>query len=245
MPENPATDPVCSYLEWDSNFFEKRIARLNANRLDADSTRNALQWSRQNRIDCLYFLADSHDPHACQLAEENRFQFVDVRVTYARAVGEVENAPTDAEIRNAREQDLPSLQAIARKGHRDSRFYFDDHFDRRKCDLLYETWITNSMHGFADAVMVAESRREAAAYVTCHLKGQEAQIGLIGVGEAHRGKGLGSALVTGFLAWSREHGATHAKVVTQGRNIGAQRLYQKAGFTIASFQIWYHRWFPR
>lgn len=244
MPD-PTIDPVCTYLEWDSNFFQKRIARLNATRLDPDTTRNALQWSDQNRIDCLYFLADFDDPQTCQLAEENHFQFVDVRVTYDRAVPEVESRASTPWVRAAREQDLPFLKSIARKGHRDSRFYFDGHFDRGKCDLLYETWIANSMHGFADSVMVAESGHEAAAYVTCHLKGQEAQIGLIGVEQTHRGKGLGSALVAAFLAWSREHGAVRAKVITQGRNSGAQRLYQKSGFSIASSQFWYHRWFSR
>ena len=31
-------------------------------------------------------------------------------------------------------------------------------------------------------------------------------------------------------------------VVTQGRNIRAQRLYQKNGFIIKSSEIWYHKW---
>ena len=31
-------------------------------------------------------------------------------------------------------------------------------------------------------------------------------------------------------------------VVTQGRNIRAQRLYQKNGFIIKSSGIWYHKW---
>jgi len=34
-------------------------------------------------------------------------------------------------------------------------------------------------------------------------------------------------------------------VVTQGRNLAAQRLYQRNGFVTASLQLWYHRWFPR
>jgi ribosomal protein S18 acetylase RimI-like enzyme len=34
-------------------------------------------------------------------------------------------------------------------------------------------------------------------------------------------------------------------VVTQGRNVAAQRLYQRAGFVTASTQLWYHRWLDR
>jgi ribosomal protein S18 acetylase RimI-like enzyme len=33
-----------------------------------------------------------------------------------------------------------------------------------------------------------------------------------------------------------------ATVVTQGRNIASQRLYQKHGFVTQSIQLWYHRW---
>ena len=243
MTENPAKAPLCSYLDWDSNFFERRIARLHASRLEPAIMQQALQWCAQNRIDCLYFLADSDDPQTARLTEENHFQFVDVRVTYERAVAHREIEGAGAKVRLAREEDLPLLADIARNAHHDSRFYFDEHFDRGKCARLYETWIANSMHGFADAVLVAECGEQAAAYVTCQRKGQEAQIGLIGVSEAHRGKGLGSMLVKSFLSWSRERGAVQAKVVTQGRNAGAQRLYQKSGFLLASSQLWYHRWF--
>ena len=30
-----------------------------------------------------------------------------------------------------------------------------------------------------------------------------------------------------------------------GRNLAAQRLYQRSGFVTASLQLWYHRWFLR
>ena len=135
------------------------------------------------------------------------------------------------------------LRGIARTGHRDTRFYSDEHFDRMKCDLLYETWIENSFRGFAQAVLVAEVEGKPAAYLTCHLKDQESQIGLVGVGESSRGMGLGTKLVQHFFSWSREQGARRAIVVTQGRNLGAQRLYQRNGFQTVSLQLWYHRWF--
>ena len=45
------------------------------------------------------------------------------------------------------------------------------------------------------------------------------------------------------------HAATHfgapdnRSVVTQGRNVAAQRLYQSAGFRTAAVQLWHHCWF--
>jgi dTDP-4-amino-4,6-dideoxy-D-galactose acyltransferase len=245
---NPSAerDPICTRLEWDSKFFERRIARLNRPRLDDKTMVESRAWCDSNRIDCLYFLADADHHETPRLAEANDFLLADVRVTLERNITQADQAPSESDrIRSAREDDLGILRGIARTGHRDTRFYFDEHFDRMKCDLLYETWIDNSFRGFAQAVLVAEVEGKPAAYLTCHLKDQESQIGLVGVGENHRGMGLGTKLVQHFLSWSREQGARRAMVVTQGRNLAAQRLYQRNAFVTASLQLWYHGWFTR
>ena len=53
--------PLCTYLDWDSEFFGRRIARLNRHRLNEASLDEMLAWCRASRIDCLYFLADCDD----------------------------------------------------------------------------------------------------------------------------------------------------------------------------------------
>ena len=244
MNSSTERGPVCTYLEWDSKFFQHRIARLNRRRLDPATLATCAEFCQQHRIDCIYLLADSDDPQTPRLAEANDFHLTDIRVTLERPVAGEDLAVFDSKsTRFARESDLPTLRAIARSGHRDTRFYSDGHFEQNKCDLLYETWIENSFRGFAQAVLVAEAEGEPAAYLACHLNEQTSQIGLLGVTEDHRGKGLATTLVRAFLSWSREQGARRAIVVTQGRNLQAQRLYQHNGFLTASMQLWYHRWF--
>lgn len=92
-------------------------------------------------------------------------------------------------------------------------------------------------------VFVVDIDGNPVAYITGHLYGREVQIGLMGVDEAHQGKGFASTLVQHLLASAAQHSATRATVVTQGRNVRAQRLYQHNGFVTASCQLWYHRWF--
>ena len=237
--------PLCTYLEWDSNFFSLRIARLNVTRLDQQTVTDALEWCKSNRIDCLYFLADPDHAATPILAEKNGFHLTDVRMTFEKPLGQSEAFPAQETVRLAREEDLPALQEIARNTHHDTRFYVDGHFDRDKCDRLYATWIENSFRGFAQAVLVADVANAPAAYLTCHLKCGESQIGLLGVGAQYQGRRLGTKLVQQFLSWSREQNAQRAIVVTQGRNLPAQRLYQRNGFATASLQLWYHRWFSR
>lgn len=239
-----AVEPeACTYLEWDSEFFSRRIARANRRRLDPPALSALLGWCAANRIECLYFLADADDPQTARLAEANHFLLADVRMMFERKVDEPFVSPSDSVVRLAREEDLGALRSIAKTGHRDTRFYFDQHFDRAKCDLLYETWIENSVRGFAQAVLVAEVDQKPVGYITNHLRGDEAQIGLVGIDQGHQGAGLGSILVQHFLSWAARKGAERATVVTQGRNTRAQRLYQRNGFVTATFQSWYHRWF--
>jgi dTDP-4-amino-4,6-dideoxy-D-galactose acyltransferase len=244
MNSSTERDPVCTYLEWDSQFFQRRIARLNRHRLDHSTMAECAHWCRHHRIDCLYFLADSNDLETPRLAEANDFHLTDIRMTLGRVVVPEDFAANSFDgFRHAREDDLRALRAIAQTSHHDTRFYFDGHFEQENCDLLYATWIENSFRGFAQAVLVAEADGEPAAYLTCHLNDQASQIGLVGVGEGHRGKGLATKLVRAFLSWSREQGARRALVVTQGRNLPAQRLYQRNGFITSSVDLWYHRWF--
>lgn len=239
---------LCEHLDWDSRFFGRRIARLNGPRLDQtrqdDPLKDALDWCAAERVDCLYLLAESDDAATVELARRHGFALTDVRITFERTWRE--QASPASFIRPAQPQDLPALKAIARASHTDTRFYYDSHFPRDLCDALYETWIENSCNGFAQAVLVAEHNQTACGYVTCHLHNDgpthEAQLGLIAVAEAQRGRGFGKALTHAFIHWAAQQGAARMTVVTQGRNIAAQRLYQQHGFLTQSLQLWFHYW---
>jgi dTDP-4-amino-4,6-dideoxy-D-galactose acyltransferase len=49
--------------------------------------------------------------------------------------------------------------------------------------------------------------------------------------------------VNASLGWFAQHGCDRVQVVTQGRNLAAQRLYQRAGFLTADLKLWYHKWY--
>lgn len=240
-------ESICEFLEWDSQFFDRRIARARIHRLTEETAAELESWCELHRIDCLYFLADSSDPRTVRLAEAGNFAFVDVRITMRRSA-ENNLTPNAAQsrVRDALESDVPALRTIARNSHTDSRFYYDGNFPRDRCDALYETWIEKSFRGWAAKVLVAGDEGSAGGYITCHLPTPEAgQIGLVGVAENAQGKGLGRELVSQALRWFAEQRVANVSVVTQGRNVRAQRLYQQAGFVTASLELWYHRWFAR
>ncbi|MEP7359390.1 MAG: GNAT family N-acetyltransferase, partial [Anaerolineales bacterium] len=234
---------ACDFLEWDSEFFGARIARLKTATPDAAGMQAALAWCRRERIDCLYFLADSTNPAASDLAQDHQFRLVDLRVTLAGAARANTAAASPASLRAAEPSDAERLKAIARVSHRDTRFYADEHFPAGRCDALYETWIEKSVNGYADCVLMAEENGQALGYVACHLKPAAAgQIGLLAVAPGAQQRGLGQHLLRAALDWFHGHGVERVTVVTQGRNVKAQRLYQRAGFVTESIHLWYHAW---
>jgi ribosomal protein S18 acetylase RimI-like enzyme len=45
------------------------------------------------------------------------------------------------------------------------------------------------------------------------------------------------------VEWFRKKEISRISVVTQGRNVLANRFYQKHGFILRSAECWYHKWF--
>jgi dTDP-4-amino-4,6-dideoxy-D-galactose acyltransferase len=240
----PAAEP-CTFLAWDSDFFGFSVARVNAHRLTPRSNEQISEWCHAHAIRCLYFLADADDGETIDTAEANGYHFVDIRLTFER---KLENGSplTDINpnIRPCQDENLPALKKIARDIHTDTRFFFDPQFPREKAAHLYEIWLEKTHRSEKDIVLVGHENGQAHSYITCVLDGDgRGEIGLVGVGESHQGIGMGGKLVGAALdLFARRH-VSYVRVVTQGRNTRAQRLYQRAGFVTGAIQLWFHRWF--
>ena len=238
---------VCEFLPWDTEFFGLRIGRVNGHSLTKQSVQEILDWARNNAIDCLYFLSDFDNPETIRLAQIHGFQLIDIRMTFElnlkKIIRNTARLASDVVIRPARRDDVPDLESIARKSYDVTRFHFDQRFPREKSDALYETWIRKSCDGYADQVLIAELEKQPVGYVSLHLLGSgQGQIGLIGVGEKARGKGVGKTLIYSSMDWLLAQNVEIERVATQGRNIAAQRLYQSCGFLTYSVQLWHHKW---
>ena len=239
-------DSICTFLPWDSSFFDLRIARLSAARLSPQVLRDALEWCRLHDINCLYFLAVSDHRETVELAEAASFRSVDIRLTLNLPKFPSEtNGNTDGRIRLFKETDLDSLRRIARQSHSDSRFYFDGRFPKQRCDFLFETWIERSCQGWANAVFVAELDGAIVGYCTSHLEAGTGSIGLFAVGPEAQGRSLGQHLIAAAVSHAQYQGISSMRVITQGRNVRAQQLYQKSGFVTDSVMLWYHKWFEK
>jgi dTDP-4-amino-4,6-dideoxy-D-galactose acyltransferase len=235
-------NPPCKLLEWDSDFFGARIARVENHHLSVESIDHILQWCGENRMDCLYFLCAPDDDESVTIAENAGFHLVDIRIELSCSIPD---RPVElASVRHFSEADLPELKKIAANAFTDSRFCYDRNFAVDKVSALYQEWVDKSCRDGTVAVFIAEYQNGIGGFITCHTESSNmGRIGLVGVSSNARGTGLGDTLAKAALNYFCERKVTEARIVTQGRNLAAQRLYQANGFRICSINLWYHKWF--
>lgn len=237
---------VVRKLEWDSNFFGRGIGCLSPKRLSSNILRFAEEQCEAAQIECLYFLCDGGDMATQALAQASSFVRVDQRLTYR--IGVQGGAATAVPgVRVGLPEDGAGLADIAGDAYESSRYYFDRHFPRERCQQFYRDWILKSLDGgFDDVVLVVEVGGRLAGYISCRVESaNQGRIGLVGIAPGLRGQGLGARLVQAAMDWFGDQGVVLVEVVTQGRNTSAQRLYEAAGFELEKTEVWFHRWFNR
>ena len=236
---------MCELLPWDSEFFGFPVARVRDGTMDRTASCAILKWCSDAGVRLLYFLAN--DVPSWVVATGAGFELVDIRVEMVLdrcmpLTGRV--VSPGVVLREAIQEDLPRLLPIAASAHSDSRFFVDKKVPPNRARELFQSWLRRSVEGaLADVVFVAELDGRTVAYITGTLKERVGNVGLVGVGKSARGRGIGLAMVQKALEWFAYNEALEVTVVTQGRNVAAQRLYQRCGFVTQSTRLWFHRWF--
>ena len=242
MDRAVSTTGECRLLEWDTNFFGIRIARMANGKLSEAKLRVERAWCEQESVKCVYVLADADDDETVQLAERHGLHLVDIRVSLVRALSKF-STPTNSDAQICRPTHLPALMELASTLFTDSRFYMDQHFPRERASALYAEWVRKSCESKEGAVLVVENDGIVAGFITCDpVVGGRGSIGLCGVHKDARGQGIGSQLLQAAVDWFARRGATSVEVATQGRNVLAQQMYQRCGFLTCSLKLWYHWW---
>ncbi|HVM32916.1 MAG TPA: GNAT family N-acetyltransferase [bacterium] len=230
-------------LEWDSSFFGFKVGRVLAPRLDALGLRQALEGLASQSVAMVYWSCDPKDGPSREAALGLGGLKVDEKRLYRRNLaGAGRDVPAGVEPYGLREPDADLLRlAVLSGGH--SRFRVDPRFPRERFVALYERWMRASLTGeMAETVWVARRQGALAGMVTLGRQKAEAFIGLIAVDPSYPRQGVGGDLVKAGLAWALEKGCATSRVVTQGGNLPACRLYEKAGYQVDQVEDVYHFW---
>jgi dTDP-4-amino-4,6-dideoxy-D-galactose acyltransferase len=230
-------------LGWDSEFFGFAIGRVESGVAPGDLA-EAVAAADGDGIRCLYLLCPGDDDGLLASALNLGFRPYDVRVELDHRIGAppVDATSRDSGVREAMAYDEATLQQIVRTRMSGTRFWNDPRFPRARVADLYAAWLRRGLTTPPDRLTLVTDGAEG--FIICHLD-REAGVGsieLIAVAATVERRGLGGELVIAADRAFSAAGMTRATVVTQSRNIAAQRLYQRCGYRTARSDFWLHRW---
>lgn len=159
---------------------------------------------------------------------------------------EVETARrSDLVFENGKATDEEQLKKITASAYKQSHYFNDPNIPLDKAEAVYQKWISSSLRGFADSVIVARANEKTVGYITLRTEnlGQRAFgiIDLIAVREGYRGQGIAKMLIAEEIRQFHDRIET-LYVKTQVSNLPALRLYYKLGFEPILREATFHVW---
>jgi dTDP-4-amino-4,6-dideoxy-D-galactose acyltransferase len=230
-------------LEWDSNFFDFNVARIEGlaeNEIDAQNIEHLIT---QSDTKLSYYSSFTELPQAAIEGFKYDVQLVDKKTTYSKRINS--DLTSNKSIFSVDENTVHKAKLIdlAIQSGVYSRFNVDKKIDNLKFKELYGLWMTNSLsRKIAKEVIVFEEEDLLAGFVTLGEKNNRADIGIIAVDHPFRGRGIGKKLMQSAEKWFSDLGYSTIQVVTQGENTPACMLYEGCGYQPESIEYFYHIW---
>jgi ribosomal protein S18 acetylase RimI-like enzyme len=179
------------------------------------------------------------------LVQSLGFRLISVRQTYERDLVSEMEIPVLAGFEVSLAQPGESLEPLRLRSLAEiiglsSRYFKDPGIPRARSQALYEAWLSNSLSGYADAVVLGKQGDDVLGIHTLRIGQGVGVVDLIGVEARAQSSGLGSALLLHGLRECAGRGVVKARVVTEGENVGASRFYQRHGFLLCSTELVWH-----
>jgi dTDP-4-amino-4,6-dideoxy-D-galactose acyltransferase len=234
-------------LRWDTDFFGFKVARIIPHRLTAGELEYTLVLLKKQYVSLVYWTSDPLDKESQRAAKLFGGFLADKKVTYEINLQNVLKARSQ-QVNITIEEYLDSspnseLEALALESGIYSRFNKDPKFTKEQYKSFYECWLLNSVtKKNADAVFVAKKGSRILGMVTASKKKDCGDIGIIAVNKNMRRRKVGYGLVNTALNWFISNNCKNARVVTQGDNKAARKLYEKCGYHIKKTDHFYHFW---
>lgn len=230
------------YLAWDSDFFKKKIGRIQLLNHGLDTLSSAIRQAKNENYDLVYVFSPENILIDNELLSKLRGTLVDRKIIYRQTFKPVLDISPDVEDFNDGKL-TKDLEELAYKSGIYSRFYLDKNFAHDDFYRLYYTWISKSVTGeLADNVYVIRESDVIVGMVTLKSNENSGEIGLLAVSELTRGKGYGKKLIDTCKKVLSNVGIFVLDVPTQYDNKQACSFYEKCGFQKLSITNIYHFW---
>jgi dTDP-4-amino-4,6-dideoxy-D-galactose acyltransferase len=232
------------YLSWDSQFFNRKIGKIETEAQESQHLIDALKEARKENYQLLYIFSQNNNLLGNSTFNGFAVQHVDLKRTYSLEINGTVSEPSDPNIGIFQSGDDASvLYELAYQSGEYSRYRVDHQFSENGFKKMYRQWIDNCLTGqMADAIFIYTINELIIGFITLKKQGSGATIGLVATDSKKRNQGIGKALLNHVRSYAKGLGVSTLFVTTQGGNINACRFYEHNGFLLENELNVYHCW---
>lgn len=235
-------------LEWDTNYFGMPTFRLDflgglRDASDVELQRAIIAWRERlaegGRDSYLFAEVPVEDIQVLRSLTAAGVRLIETRLTYRNTEVQSYAYPERFQVRDAQPDDIPTLKEAARRARNPyDRFHADPLFPPGIADEFLATFVENSIHGYADIVLVPKvPGKPAGAFLTANfdrplsrrLNVQIARMVLSAV--SPECAGWYTRLISEMTYRFQELDIACAYMTTQATNRAVLRVWEKLGYT--------------
>ncbi|HEY5464292.1 MAG TPA: GNAT family N-acetyltransferase [Hanamia sp.] len=235
IPEKPLMNNDFEILQWDSDFFNFKVAKI---KNDVLLKGDFFEKLYKENVQLAYYSSKTKLTETSN--EYYNLNLVDEKITFLKEI-EISSLMSKTESYLEKYPGKKLIELAIESGIY-SRFNVDPKIGRKKFEELYTQWIIKSVSKeIADDVLVYKIDDQIAGFVTVGQKNGRADIGIIAVDKSNRGKGIGKTLMKAAENFYFNK-LKLIQVVTQGDNLPAIKLYTSCGYKQETTEYFYHLW---
>lgn len=231
---------VVERLAWDSDFFGYEVGKIDLKKHISLDFQEFLDSASKFKLVYIF------SKYSINYDLINR---VDEKIIFEKTIDfqieENNNKGIEVQSFNENDHSLLEIKKLALESGIYSRFYLDKNFKQNEFEKLYISWIEQSINKKIafDVIVATDNNKTILGFITLNKKNENiAEIGLVAVSEASRGKGIAKKLLNYSFKKAKKLGFETIQVVTQNENIPAMKLYESVGFEIKEKTFVYHYW---
>lgn len=232
-------------LNWDSDFFNKKIASINISQYDEKYILEKLNFYENRDFDLIYLFVDDNSLSSI-ITGSFDCKLVDTRVVYSIDISDNTEFEECVHVKNFA-GNSSELYDLGVQAGQESRYNLDNDFTTNDFQRLYKVWIDNSCNGqLAGNVSVYRDNGRNLGFITLKKKENVMSIILIATDQKYREIGIGKNLVLFAKKYAKENNCVRLDVVTQKHNNVACHFYSKCGMVMNPLQTnIYHIWLKK
>jgi dTDP-4-amino-4,6-dideoxy-D-galactose acyltransferase len=236
---------MVEYLSWDSDFFNKKIGKINYDVPDEATLKKILEKAKMEHYQLLYVFVPERFCIGGDILKVYSGKLVDRKILYSQSVKNTleQNRFPETVMPYSETVVSTELENLAYLSGKYSRFRLDKNFEPKDFFRLYKIWITKLVQKeMANSIFIAKNDDAIVGMVTLKYGEEIGTIGLLSVFESEQGKGYGKKLINACIYDLYKRNISNLEVYTQTDNILACRFYEKCGFTHKLTSYVYHFW---